>query len=53
MSRQITYDELSVLTVMDDLSGHFNSGKDISVGRRIAMEIKQAIKDKKLGEIVT
>ncbi len=28
-------------------------GKDISVGRRIAMEIKQALKEKRLGEIVT
>ncbi len=28
-------------------------GKDISVGRRIAMEIREAIKKKKLGEIVT
>jgi len=28
-------------------------GKDVSVGRRIAMEIKHAIKEKKLGEIVT
>lgn len=28
-------------------------GKDVSVGRRIAMEVRKAIKEKKLGEIVT
>ncbi len=33
--------------------GHYMYGEDISVGRRIAMEVKEALKKNKLGEIVT